>query len=97
MSRIIGLTLLFIVLVDNFYDNAVLSAGLHVTKVHIRKCRCRVSKTGKMKCRLPLLPTTQTEKKDLINCLCNKANQHKFPEFQEACGSRHFSYIIPMV
>ncbi|KAM7377549.1 hypothetical protein PAMA_014046 [Pampus argenteus] len=95
MSRLMSLTLLFIVLVDNFYDNAVLSVG--VTKGHIRKCRCRVIDTGRFKCHSPLVPKTRAEKKDLINCFCSKANRHVFPEFQEACGSWRFAYIIPLV
>ncbi|CAK6973041.1 hypothetical protein GBF38_005510 [Scomber scombrus] len=41
MSRIICVALLLVVLMDNFYDNAVQSARFHVTKVHLRQCRCR--------------------------------------------------------
>ncbi|XP_076581597.1 uncharacterized protein LOC143317350 isoform X1 [Chaetodon auriga] len=99
MSRIIVVTLLLIILVDNFCHStddcflcvfplwAASHAEFRVSKVHIRKCRCRVSPDGRIKCRSPLLPSNYVKKQDLIKCFCNKSNQHKFPEFQAACGS----------
>ncbi|KAK1890298.1 Neuraminidase [Dissostichus eleginoides] len=74
MSRIIGVTFLLIILVDNFSSTAS-HAGLHVSKVHIRKCRCRVSTNEKIKCRSPLFPTNHKEKQNPIKCLCSKTNQ----------------------
>ncbi|XP_070849754.1 uncharacterized protein [Chaetodon trifascialis] len=87
MSRIIVVSLLLIILVDNFYHSTASHAEFRVSKVHIRKCRCRVFPDGRIKCRSPLLPSNYVKKQDLIKCFCNKSNQHKFPEFQAACGS----------
>ncbi|KAJ4948404.1 hypothetical protein JOQ06_019938 [Pogonophryne albipinna] len=93
MSRIIGVTFLLIILVDNFSSTAS-HAGLHVSKVHIRKCRCRVSTNGKMICRSPLFPTNHKEKQNLMKCLCSKTNQHTL---KAACTTRRRAFPISMI
>ncbi|GLD53578.1 cornifelin homolog B-like protein [Lates japonicus] len=75
MSRIIGVTLLLIILVDSFYDHTALSAGIQVTKKHLRQCRCKVFPNGMKKCRNPLMPKKPEEITDLIRCLCSEKNQ----------------------
>ncbi|XP_074479047.1 uncharacterized protein LOC141760288 [Sebastes fasciatus] len=98
MSRIISVALLLIVLVDTFYDSSAAShAGFHVSKVHIRECRCRVFPSGKIKCRYPLFPKNHVEKQNLIKCFCSKTNQHKFPEFKTACSTWRPDFPISLV
>ncbi|KAK9524543.1 hypothetical protein VZT92_016926 [Zoarces viviparus] len=97
MSRIIRLTLLLIILVDTFYGSTASQARFHVSKVHIRKCRCRVFANGRIKCRYPLFPTNHKEKQNLIKCFCSKTNQHKFPEFKAACSAGLPGFPISLV
>ncbi|KAA8582563.1 hypothetical protein FQN60_006234 [Etheostoma spectabile] len=79
MSRIVGATLLLIVLVDTFYCSTDVSqAGSRVSSVHVRKCWCKVFPNGKIKCRYHPLPTKIGEKQNLIECICSKGNHHKW-------------------
>ncbi|KAF1380441.1 hypothetical protein PFLUV_G00163770 [Perca fluviatilis] len=97
MSRIVGVTLLLIILLDTFYCRTDSHAGFPVSKMHILKCRCKVLPSGMLKCRHPLLPTSHVEKQNLIKCICSKANHHKFPKLRAACASRNPGVPISLV
>ncbi|KAK5848590.1 hypothetical protein PBY51_006190 [Eleginops maclovinus] len=96
MSRIIGVTLLLIILADNFSSTAS-HAGFHVSKGHIRKCRCRVLTNGKTMCHSPLFPINRREKLNLSKCLCSKKQQHQFPDLKAACTTRRPGLPISMI
>ncbi|XP_078137853.1 uncharacterized protein LOC144537867 [Centroberyx gerrardi] len=93
MSRIICVTLLFIILAHICCDNTVSSAALRgVTKEHIRNCLCKVLPNGRKKCHHPPFPGNPAELQGLIECFCSKRNQRKFVECQPGSRSGHRGY-----
>ncbi|XP_036002827.1 uncharacterized protein LOC110367074 [Fundulus heteroclitus] len=80
MAKLLGAPLLLIVLVDcvfsmTAYHDEFHSAGF--TRTEIRKCRCQVTQSGRIKCPFPLIPTNQSEKLSLQRCLCCTRNPKK--------------------
>ncbi|KAM9425187.1 uncharacterized protein KZ484_007798 [Pholidichthys leucotaenia] len=94
MSRIIGVVLLFIILIDSFCDSTADSLDVSWLKA-IRKCRCKdtprqISKRGvplsvKKICPSPLIPKSKEEKEKLIECICSKTNQYNVPKLKFNC------------
>ncbi|CAN9509476.1 unnamed protein product [Ophioblennius macclurei] len=85
-SRIIGVALLLIVLVDSFSDSMT-----SFSMVEVRRCRCRSYSQGQKmrKCAKPLLPTNAIEERRLMTCICKHIKQYDTLRFKALCQGRY--------
>uniref|UniRef100_A0A1A8CSU5 Uncharacterized protein n=1 Tax=Nothobranchius kadleci TaxID=1051664 RepID=A0A1A8CSU5_NOTKA len=99
MARIVGATLLTIILIHFFSDRAAYCGEFQTagfTRAAIRTCRCSAATHGGRKCPRLLESPQPKDIQALKHCLCCRLNKRSTPRFERFCNFPCFQIPTPL-